>query len=207
MPARSSSAADLTVGFIAQEWDMRHGTFGALALAALCSVLAPLAVVMFSIARASAADTGADSMFGGRADGGRADEVTVKKGKMKRIYGIRAVAPGMNQTELQSVLGPPDYIQVNGTRQAWQYCPHFLERIRIRRGDFIQSIEHLFARRDGDYFITVWFNGGQVEHLRAYPEEAMGNCADFYAAFRWEDIIDGEYIGVGGEGIISGFDK
>src|SRR5688572_16912111 len=33
------------------------------------------------------------------------------------------VRPGMNQTELQSVLGPPDYVQANGRRQAWQYCP------------------------------------------------------------------------------------
>jgi hypothetical protein len=112
----------------------------------------------------------------------------------------------MNQTELQSVLGPPDYIQVNGNRQAWQFCPHFLERLRIRRGDFIQSMEHLFARRDGDFFITVWFLDGQVEHMRAYPEEAMGNCADFYAAFRWDDVIDGEF-GYSDAGVYGKFDK
>ncbi len=185
---------------------MRHGTVGALALAASRFALALLASAALMIASANAADVGADTGSDAGSDA-RADGVAGRPRKAKRIYGIRAVAPGMNQTELQSVIGPPDYIQVNGTRQAWQYCPHFLERIRIRRGDFIQSLEHLFARRDGDYFITVWFLDGQVEHLRAYPEEAMGNCADFYAAFRWEDIINGEYIGVGGEGIISGFSK
>jgi hypothetical protein len=181
---------------------MRHGTVGTLALAASRLAVSLLAMAILAVAGASAADMGADGAAGTAADG-----TSVRHRKPKRIYGIRAVAPGMNQTELQSVIGPPDYIQVNGNRQAWQYCPHFLERIRIRRGDFIQSLEHLFARRDGDYFITVWFLDGQVEHLRAYPEEAMGNCADFYAAFRWEDIIDGEYIGVGGEGILRGFDK
>ena len=185
---------------------MRHGTIGALALTAWRFTVSLLALVALVATSASAADVAADSAGDIAADnaGGMA---AGRHGKPKRIYGIRAVAPGMNQTELQSVLGPPDYIQVNGARQAWQYCPHFLERIRIRRGDFIQSLEHLFARRDGDFFITVWFLEGQVDHLRAYPEEAMGNCADFYAAFRWEDIINGEYIGVGSEGIFGGFSK
>ncbi len=189
---------------------MRHGTVGAFALAASRCAVALLALAALIVASANAADVGGDAA----ADRTTSTETDTVEGtaagkhrKPKRIYGIRAIAPGMNQTELQSVIGPPDYIQVNGNRQAWQYCPHFLERIRIRRGDFIQSIEHLFARRDGDYFITVWFLDGQVEHMRAYPEEAMGNCADFYAAFRWEDIINGEYIGVGGEGIIGGFSK
>jgi hypothetical protein len=185
---------------------MRHGTVGAFALAASRFTVALLALAAFIVASANAADVGGVAA-GDTASGSDTDTSSRKPKKPKRIYGIRAVAPGMNQTELQSVLGPPDYIQVNGARQAWQYCPHFLERIRIRRGDFIQSIEHLFARRDGDYYITVWFLEGQVEHLRAYPEEAMGNCADFYAAFRWEDIINGEYIGVGGEGIFGGFSK
>jgi hypothetical protein len=86
--------------------------------------------------------------------------------------GVDAVLPGITQTELQSVLGPPDYIQVNGLRQAWQYCPHFLDR------------RH-------DLYITVWFNDGQVEHLRAYSDRIMGACEDFLAAFRWEDILTG----------------
>jgi hypothetical protein len=185
---------------------MRHDTIRAFAFEASRLAVSLLISATLAVASASAADMGSDAVSDGASDA-RGDGMVVGRGKAKRIYGIRAVAPGMNQTELQSVIGPPDYIQVNGTRQAWQYCPHFLERIRVRRGDFIQSMLHLFARRDGDYFITVWFNQGQVEHLRAYPEEAMGNCADFYAAFRWEDIIDGEYIGVGGEGIIGGFSK
>jgi hypothetical protein len=186
---------------------MRHDTVGALALAASRFTVALLALAALIVASANAADVGGGYEASDTPAGMETDRAAGRPRKPKRIYGIRAIAPGMNQTELQSVIGPPDYIQVNGNRQAWQYCPHFLERIRIRRGDFIQSIEHLFARRDGDYFITVWFLDGQVEHMRAYPEEAMGNCADFYAAFRWEDIINGEYIGVGGEGIIGGFSK
>jgi hypothetical protein len=88
-------------------------------------------------------------------------------------YGrVDAVAPGMTQTELQSVLGPPDYIQAKGRRQAWQYCPHFLDR------------------RD-DLYITVWLDNGHVEHLRAYADFVMGTCEDFFAAFRWEDIPAG----------------
>lgn len=177
---------------------MRHETIRAFASAASRFIVSLLALAALAVASADAADVGAD------ATGDGTGQVTLHRhGKVKRIYGIRAVRPGMNQTELQSVLGPPDYIQVNDTRQAWQYCPHFLERMFTRRGDLIQSMEHLFARRDGDFFITVWFDNGQVEHLRAYPEEAMGNCADFYAAFRWDDVIDGEF---GGFGALGGYD-
>ena len=92
------------------------------------------------------------------------------------LGGIGLIVPGMNQTELQSVMGPPDYIQAKGRRQAWQYCPHFLDR------------------RD-DIFVTVWFRDGQVEHMRAYGDRVMGSCEDFLAAFRWEDVIEGEYTG------------
>jgi hypothetical protein len=107
---------------------------------------------------------------------------------------IGAIVPGMNQTELQAVLGPPDYIQFNGPRQAWQYCPHFIERLLKRNGDLVETVERLIARAEGDLFITVWFTEGQVEHLRAYPEEAMGSCVDFYRAFRWEDAIGAEFF-------------
>ena len=105
----------------------------------------------------------------------------------------------MTQTDLQSVLGPPDYIQVKGRRQAWQYCPHFMERLLKRNGDLVQHIERLIAREDGDteHFITAWFFDGEVEHMRAYPEEGMGSCFDFYAAFRWEDNLDREGLGYG----------
>jgi hypothetical protein len=89
------------------------------------------------------------------------------------------VAPGMNQTELQSVLGPPDYIQVKGLRQAWQYCP---------RRFFIRFLDHWF-RQDEELFMTVWFDNGRVQHMRAYPGARMGECEDFLAAFRWEDTI------------------
>ncbi|HKZ97446.1 MAG TPA: hypothetical protein VJ045_10755 [Hyphomicrobiaceae bacterium] len=82
---------------------------------------------------------------------------------------VDAVVPGMTQTELQSVLGPPDYIQAKDLRQAWQYCPHLLD-IRDR------------------LYITVWLDDGHVEHLRAYADRVMGSCEDFLAAFRWEDI-------------------
>jgi hypothetical protein len=110
---------------------------------------------------------------------------------------IGDIGPGMNQTELQSVLGPPDYIQYNGPRQAWQYCPHFIERLLRKRGDIVEDVERLIARQDsksGDFFITVWFTEGQVEHMRAYPEEAMGSCVDFYRAFRWEDNLEGAFF-------------
>jgi len=94
---------------------------------------------------------------------------------------IALVAPGMNQTELQSVMGPPDYIQVNGMRQAWQYCP--------RRG-----LRALFRRTFGHeepLFVTVWFENGRVRHMRAYPGWTMGECEDFFAAFSWQDDIGG----------------
>lgn len=168
---------------------MRYDTSG---LRFSPSLFALLLAAMSPFAAAIPAVRAADVQSGVGGDERGATQENWEVKKVKRLYGIRAVLPGMNQTELQSVMGPPDYVQVNGVRQAWQFCPHFLERIRIRRGDFIQSIEHLFARRDGDFFVTVWFLEGQVVHLRAYPEESMGNCADFYSAFRWEDGIDGE---------------
>lgn len=99
------------------------------------------------------------------------------------------VRPGMNQTELQSVLGPPQYIQVNGLRQAWQYCPN---RFFIR---FLDARWRKYVTHREEMFITVWFYDGQVEHMRAYPDGVMGECQDFFAAFRWEDRIEG--IGIG----------
>jgi hypothetical protein len=99
---------------------------------------------------------------------------------------ITLVAPGMNQTEVQSILGPPDYIQVNGLRQAWQFCPR---RFRIR------LLEEMMRRED-DLFVTVWFDNGRAKHMRAYPSRNMGLCEDYLAAFRWEDEIN--TIGGGG---------
>jgi hypothetical protein len=96
------------------------------------------------------------------------------------VTSVVLVVPGMNQTELQSVLGPPDYIQVKGLRSAWQYCP---------RRFFIRFLDRFF-RNDDDLFVTVWFNAGRVEHMRAYPGRNMGQCEDFFAAFSWEDAID-----------------
>lgn len=95
------------------------------------------------------------------------------------------VRPGMNQTELQSVLGPPDYIQANGRRQAWQFCPR---RFFIR---FLDARWRKYVTHREEMFITVWFYDGQVEHMRAYPDGIMGECKDFFAAFRWEDRIEG----------------
>jgi hypothetical protein len=87
----------------------------------------------------------------------------------------------MNRTELQSVLGPPDYIQVRGLREAWQFCPR---RFRIR---FLEEA----LRREDDIFVTVWFDNGRVQHMRAYPGQNMGLCEDYIAAFSWQDEIDG----------------
>lgn len=82
--------------------------------------------------------------------------------------GMFAVAPGMTQNDLQSVMGPPDYIQVRYTQQAWQYCPgRWFDRDKP--------------------FVTVWMRDFRVEHMRAYPSENMGRCEDFISAFRWED--------------------
>jgi hypothetical protein len=104
-------------------------------------------------------------------------------------FPIALVAPGMNQTELQSVLGPPTYIQVKHLRQAWQYCP---------RRFFIRFLDP-YVREEPLVFVTVWFDNGQVQHMRAYPSERMGECEDFLAAFRWEDDLGGvfEYEGGG----------
>lgn len=106
------------------------------------------------------------------------------------VTSVALVAPGMNRTELQSVLGPPDYIQVKGRREAWQYCP---------RRFFIRFLDRFF-RDDKELFVTVWFNEGRVEHMRAYPSRAMGQCEDFFAAFSWEDVIDDVPMAAGGYG-------
>lgn len=100
-------------------------------------------------------------------------------------FAIALVAPGMNQTELQSVMGPPSYIQVKGLRQAWQYCPP---------RSFLRFLDDVLRRaREPDLFVTVWFENGRVRHMRAYPSRVMGECEDFLAAFRWEDEIDGVF--------------
>jgi hypothetical protein len=99
-------------------------------------------------------------------------------------FPVALVVPGMNQTELQSVLGPPSYIQVKGLRTAWQYCPR---RFRIR---FLDE----FFREELPVFVTVWFDNGRVVHLRAYPTDRMGECEDFLVAFRWEDDISGGMV-------------
>lgn len=90
--------------------------------------------------------------------------------------GTGLILPGMNQTELQGVMGPPDYIQVRGQRQAWQYCPH------------------LFDGRNEDLYVTVWLTSGRVDHMRAYGADKIATCPDYLAAFRWEDVIDGEFV-------------
>jgi hypothetical protein len=107
-------------------------------------------------------------------------------------FAIALVGPGMNRTELTSVLGPPSYIQVKGLREAWQYCP----RRSLTR--FLQDV--LRQERPPDLYVTVWFNEGRVEHMRAYPSRVMGRCEDFLAAFSWEDVIDG-----GGYGFERGY--
>lgn len=96
---------------------------------------------------------------------------------------IGLVAAGMNQTELQSVMGPPDYIQVKELRQAWQYCPD------LSLMDLLYDV--MRQERPPDVYVTVWFANGRVEHMRAYPSRVMGECRDFIAAFRWEDDIEG----------------
>ena len=98
-------------------------------------------------------------------------------------FPVTLVVPGMNQTELQSVLGPPSYIQVKGLRQAWQYCP---------RRFFIRLLDP-YVREEPLVFVTVWFDNGRVQHMRAYPGDRMGECEDFLAAFRWEDDLGGVY--------------
>jgi hypothetical protein len=99
--------------------------------------------------------------------------------------GVALVRPGLTQTELQALLGPPDYIQLKGRRQAWQYC------------------DHLLYDQTGDLYVTVWFFDGLVEHMRALPEDNMGGCEEYIAMFRWEDVLDGQYP-VDGEYMSSG---
>jgi hypothetical protein len=89
--------------------------------------------------------------------------------------GFTAIAPGMTHTDLESVMGPPDYIQVRYTQEAYQYCPGWFDR---------------------GPFVTVWFRNFRVEHMRAYPSRNMGRCEDFISAFRWEDVD-----GLGGLGL------
>jgi hypothetical protein len=99
--------------------------------------------------------------------------------------GVALVRPGLTQTETQAILGPPDYIQTKGRRQAWQYC------------------DHLLYDQTGDLYVTIWFFDGLVEHMRALPEDNMGGCEEYIAMFRWEDILDGQYP-VDGEYVTSG---
>ena len=104
-------------------------------------------------------------------------------------FNIELVTPGMNQTELQSVLGPPNYIQVKYMRTAWQYCPR---RFFIR---FLDPYVREYVREEAPpLFVTVWFENGRVVHMRAYPGERMGECEDFLAAFRWEDDLGGGVV-------------
>ncbi len=98
-------------------------------------------------------------------------------------FAIALVGPGMNRTELTAVLGPPSYIQVNGLREAWQYCPG---RSLVR---FLKDL--LRQETLPPLFVTVWFNEGRIEHMRAYPSRVMGSCEDFLAAFSWQDVIEG----------------
>jgi hypothetical protein len=98
-------------------------------------------------------------------------------------FAIALVGPGMNRTELTAVLGPPSYIQVKGLREAWQYCPG---RSLVR---FLKEL--LREETLPPLYVTVWFNEGRVEHMRAYPTRVMGRCEDFLAAFSWEDAIEG----------------
>lgn len=81
-----------------------------------------------------------------------------------------AVQPGMTSTELQSVLGPPDYIHNKNFREAWQYCD-----------------TGLLTRDRGSYAI-IWLVSGQVTGLKAYPNSIMGTCLEFIQAFRWEEV-------------------
>lgn len=98
-------------------------------------------------------------------------------------FDIALVGPGMNRTELNAVLGPPSYIQVNGLREAWQYCP---ARSLVR---FLKDL--LRQETLPPLYVTVWFNEGRIEHMRAYPSRVMGSCEDFLAAFSWQDVIEG----------------
>lgn len=116
---------------------------------------------------------------------------TPRTAASQESFAIALVTPGMNQTELTSVMGPPTYIQVRNLRQAWQYCPPRSFRRFI--GDLLRQ------DTDPPLYVTVWFNEGRVEHMRAYPSRVMGQCEDFLAAFRWEDVIDGgDAFGAGG---------
>jgi hypothetical protein len=98
-------------------------------------------------------------------------------------FAIALVGPGMNRTELNATLGPPSYIQVKGLREAWQYCPG---RSLM---NFLKDL--LGEERAPDLYVTVWFNEGRIEHMRAYPSRVMGRCEDFLAAFSWQDVIEG----------------
>jgi hypothetical protein len=100
-------------------------------------------------------------------------------------FAIALVGPGMNRTELTAVLGPPSYIQVKGLREAWQYCPG---RSLVR---FLKDL--LREETLPPLYVTVWFNEGRIEHMRAYPSRVMGSCNDFLAAFSWQDVIEGEF--------------
>ncbi|MBN8911407.1 MAG: hypothetical protein J0H65_04970 [Rhizobiales bacterium] len=98
-------------------------------------------------------------------------------------FAIALVGPGMNRTELTAVLGPPSYIQVNGLREAWQYCPG---------PSLLRFLKDLLRQETlTPLFVTVWFNEGRTEHMRAYPSRVMGSCEDFLAAFNWQDAIEG----------------
>ena len=70
----------------------------------------------------------------------------------QEVFAISLVTPGMNRTELTSVMGPPSYIQVKERREAWQYCPP---------RSFVRFIDDVLRRER--LYVTVWLNRGRVE--------------------------------------------
>ena len=81
------------------------------------------------------------------------------------------VAMGINtgdsQARVREVMGPPQDRQVNGAREAWQYCG-------------------TGAVRDG--FVAIFFDGGKVSKITPYQGGPMdvGLCRNHFRPIQWE---------------------
>jgi hypothetical protein len=89
------------------------------------------------------------------------------------VHQVRAIAVGATPAQVREVVGEPLQRQVQGAREAWQYCATGLLQ---------------------DTFIVVWFRDSQVTGLRTYPSrpgEVGFFCDSHLPPIAWDDAPDG----------------
>ena len=85
------------------------------------------------------------------------------------LHQARTLAPGATPAQVRELLGVPQDRQLQGNREAWQYCETGLLQ---------------------DTFVIVWFADGQVTGLSTY-QNAVGDrgffCRSHLRAITWEE--------------------